>query len=133
MAFNFVLHILGPQVGCAHGPAQRVATFSCVPFKKGDNKLTVGGWGGCRGPVSTRIRFPSVKTESQESDAQKARPQGHSQNTFYFRRKPLPLLGRMHLAERVRIEHTSTRKRADNGFEDREGHQAPITLPTGRH
>ena len=34
----------------------------------------------------------------------------------------------MHLAERVRIEHTSTRKRADNGFEDREGHQAPITL-----
>ena len=33
------------------------------------------------------------------------------------------------VAERVRIEHTSTRKRADNGFEDREGHQAPITLP----
>src|SRR5687768_12351700 len=32
------------------------------------------------------------------------------------------------VAERVRIEHTSTRKRADNGFEDREGHQAPITL-----
>ena len=32
------------------------------------------------------------------------------------------------MAERVRIEHTSTRKRADNGFEDREGHQAPITL-----
>ena len=36
----------------------------------------------------------------------------------------------MILAERVRIEHTSTRKRADNGFEDREGHQAPITLRT---
>jgi hypothetical protein len=36
----------------------------------------------------------------------------------------------MVLAERVRIEHTSTRKRADNGFEDREGHQAPITLRT---
>jgi hypothetical protein len=36
----------------------------------------------------------------------------------------------MLLAERVRIEHTSTRKRADNGFEDREGHQAPITLRT---
>ena len=34
------------------------------------------------------------------------------------------------MAERVRIEHTSTRKRADNGFEDREGHQAPITLRT---
>ena len=45
-----------------------------------------------------------------------------------FSKKTLPLLGRMHLAERVRIEHTSTRKRADNGFEDREGHQAPITL-----
>ena len=36
------------------------------------------------------------------------------------------------MAERVRIEHTSTRKRADNGFEDREGHQAPITLRTAR-
>jgi hypothetical protein len=37
------------------------------------------------------------------------------------------------MAERVRIEHTSTRKRADNGFEDREGHQAPITLQRWRH
>src|SRR5215211_58198 len=37
------------------------------------------------------------------------------------------------MAERVRIEHTSTRKRADNGFEDREGHQAPITLRSVRH
>lgn len=36
------------------------------------------------------------------------------------------------MAERVRIEHTSTRKRADNGFEDREGHQAPITLRNAR-
>ena len=32
------------------------------------------------------------------------------------------------MAERVRIEHTSARKRADDGFEDRGDHQAPITL-----
>src|ERR1051326_6263219 len=34
------------------------------------------------------------------------------------------------LAERERIEHSSTRKRADNGFEDRGSHQACITLRT---
>ena len=33
------------------------------------------------------------------------------------------------LAERVRIEHTPRHKCRGNGFEDREGHQAPITLP----
>jgi hypothetical protein len=41
-------------------------------------------------------------------------------------------MGQRSVAERVRIEHTSTRKRADNGFEDREGHQAPITLQRWR-
>ncbi len=34
----------------------------------------------------------------------------------------------LYLAERVGIEPTSARKRADDGFEDREDHQAPSTL-----
>jgi hypothetical protein len=47
-------------------------------------------------------------------------------------RRKVGLMGQRSVAERVRIEHTSTRKRADNGFEDREGHQAPITLQRWR-
>jgi hypothetical protein len=36
------------------------------------------------------------------------------------------------LAEREGIEPTPRRKRQDNGFEDRRGHQAPITLRAAR-
>ena len=87
----------------------------------------MGGWGGGRVVYQQVSNFHPLSSVAQWSDAQKARPVV-IRRMLLFSQKTLYLLGRMRLAERVRIEHTSTRKRADNGFEDREGHQAPITL-----